>query len=102
MQRSGAGGVGSGRSFPRDAALCRRPGKNLLVITPTDREWFDSGKIVCRLAAAQGYDVHKNREIHFDVLIALTARRIGAYLITCNAKDVTAIQKYVDFESICW
>ena len=76
--------------------------RNLRIITPTEREWFDSGKIVCRLAAAQGYDVHKTREIHFDVLIALTARRIGAYLITCNAKDFTAIQKYVDFESICW
>jgi len=28
-------------------------------------------------------------DLHFDVLIALTARRIGAYLITCNLDVLT-------------
>lgn len=76
--------------------------KNLRVIAPTEREWVESGKIVRHLVAEHGYDVHKTREIHFDVLIALTARRIGAYLVTCNSKDFIAIQRYVDFELICW
>lgn len=72
------------------------------VITPNEREWLDSGKVVRRLAGAGDYDVHKTREIHFDVLIALAARRVGAHLITCNAKDFIAIKRYVDFELICW
>ena len=76
--------------------------KNLRVIAPTEREWIESGKIICHLIAERGYDVNKTREIHFDVLIALTARRIGAYLITCNSKDFIAIQRYVGFELICW
>ncbi|MPZ77614.1 MAG: hypothetical protein GEU77_13940 [Deltaproteobacteria bacterium] len=76
--------------------------KNLRVIAPTEREWIESGKIICHLIAERGYDVNKTREIHFDVLIALTARRIGAYLITCNSKDFLAIQRYVGFELICW
>ena len=76
--------------------------KNLRIIAPTEREWIESGKIVCHLIAERGYDVNKTREIHFDVLIALTARRIGACLITYNSKDFTAIQKYVGFELICW
>jgi predicted nucleic acid-binding protein len=76
--------------------------KNLRIIAPTEREWIESGKIVCHLIAERGYDVHKTREIHFDVLIALTARTIGACLITCNSKDFIAIQKYVRFELICW
>ena len=76
--------------------------KNLRIIAPTEREWIESGKIVCHLIAERGYDVNKTREIHFDVLIALTARRIGAYLITCNPKDFMAIQRYVGFELICW
>jgi predicted nucleic acid-binding protein len=76
--------------------------KNLRIIAPTEREWIESGKIVCHLIAERGYDVNKTREIHFDVLIALTARRIGAYLITCNSKDFIAIQKYVGFELLCW
>lgn len=76
--------------------------KNLRIIAPTEREWIESGKILCHLIAERGYDVNKTREIHFDVLIALTARRIGAYLITCNSKDFVAIQGYIGFELICW
>ncbi len=76
--------------------------KNLRIIAPTEKEWIESGKIICHLMAEHGYDVNETREIHFDVLIALTARRIGAYLITCNSKDFIAIQRYVGVELICW
>lgn len=76
--------------------------KNLRIIAPNEREWVESGKIVSRLVAAKGYDIHKAREVHFDVLIALTARRIGAYLITCDAGDFTAIRDFVDFSLVCW
>ena len=76
--------------------------KNLRIIAPNEREWVESGKIVARLVAAKGYDIHKAREIHFDVLIALTARRMGAYLITCDASDFIAIRDLVGFNLICW
>lgn len=76
--------------------------KNLRVITPNEREWIQSGRIVDRIVTSKGYDLHKTRELHFDVLIALTARRIGAYLITCNVDDFTAIRAYLDFNLICW
>lgn len=76
--------------------------KNLRVIAPNEREWGESGRIVRGLIAAKGYDVHKAREIHFDVLIALTARRIGAHLITCDVDDFTAIRDFVDFNLVSW
>jgi len=76
--------------------------RNLRVIAPTERDWIKSGKIVSRLVAEHGYDLHKIREIHFDVLIALAAKRIDAFLITTNVKDFSAIQRYVDFELACW
>jgi predicted nucleic acid-binding protein len=76
--------------------------RNLRVIAPTEREWIESGKIVCHLVTQRGYDVHKSREIHFDVLIALAAKRIGGFLITTNVKDFEAVQRYVDFELIRW
>ena len=76
--------------------------KNLRVIAPNEREWLESGRVVNRLVATKGYDIHKAREIHFDVLIALTARRIGAYLITCNVDDFTAVRRYVNFNLVCW
>lgn len=65
---------------------------NLAIVAPNERERTQSGQIVNRLVASKGFDVHKTREIHFDVLIALTARRIGAYLVTCNSDDFTAVQ----------
>ena len=76
--------------------------KNLRIITPNEREWIQSGRIVNRIVTSKGYDLHKTRELHFDVLIVLTARRIGAYLITCNVDDFTAIRAYLDFNLICW
>ena len=76
--------------------------KNLRIIAPNEREWIQSGLIVNRIATAKGYDIHKTRELHFDVLIALTARRIGAYLITCNGDDFTAVREYLDFNLVCW
>ena len=76
--------------------------KNLRIIAPNEREWLESGRIVNRLVAAERYDIHKTREIHFDVLIALTARRIGAYLITCNAEDFTRVRRYVNVKLVCW
>jgi predicted nucleic acid-binding protein len=76
--------------------------KNLRVIAPNEREWLQSGRIVNRVVTAKRYDIHKARELHFDVLIALTARRIGAYLITCNIDDFTAVREYLDFNLVCW
>src|SRR5207245_8260417 len=84
------------RSFAEDSA------KTLRVIAPNEREWIQSGRIVNRLVTAKGYDVHKTRELHFDALIALTARRIGAYLITCNVGDFTAVHEFLDFNLVCW
>ena len=84
------------RRFVEDLA------KNLRVIAPNEREYIQSGWIINRIVAAKGYDVHKTRELHFDVLIALTARRIGAYLITCNVDDITAAREFLDFNLVCW
>jgi predicted nucleic acid-binding protein len=67
--------------------------KNLRVIAPNERERNQSGQIRNRIVATKGYDINKTRELHFAVLIALTARRIGAYLITCNIDDFTAIHE---------
>ena len=77
-------------------------GRNFRIIAPNEREWVESGKIVGRIARAGGYDIHKTREIHFDVLIAMTARKIGAHLITCNADDFSAIRETMNFNLVCW
>jgi predicted nucleic acid-binding protein len=76
--------------------------KNLQIITPTEGEWAESGRIVRRIAVAGHYDAQKTREIHFDVLIALGARQIGATLITQNRDDFETIRGFINFNLVCW
>lgn len=76
--------------------------KKSRVITPTEAEWAESGRIVGRIAAAKHYDAQKTRDIHFDVLIAMGARQIGAVLITRNADDFKTILGFMSFNLVGW
>lgn len=76
--------------------------RNRSLVSPTHSDWVRSGEIVRALAERHGFEGNKQREIHFDVLIALTARRLGAHLITCNAADFRVIGEIVSFKLICW
>ena len=44
----------------------------------------------------------KLRDLHFDILIALTVRSYGAQLITSNRADFELIRKYRDFQLEVW
>jgi predicted nucleic acid-binding protein len=72
------------------------------LVVPTESDWIRSGAVVRTLAARHGFEVTKLRELHWDVLIALGARRIGAHLITCNARDFRAIREVLVFKLLCW
>jgi hypothetical protein len=50
----------------------------------------------------QGFEPRKLRDLHFDVLIALTARSYGAKLITSNRADFELIRNYKKFELEIW
>ena len=54
------------------------------------------------LADRHGFEVTKLHELHFEVLIALGARRIAAHLITCNARDFRTIREVLVFKLLCW
>jgi predicted nucleic acid-binding protein len=75
---------------------------NLRLRTPTERIWLDSGDIVSHVAAAKGYERRKVQELSFDVLIALTARSIGATVITLNDRDFENIRQHRQFKLLCW
>lgn len=72
------------------------------VLTPTEQQWLKAADILQRLRHREHYDTTKMRESAFDVLIALSARDIGAAVITANHADFRAIQKEVPFELLCW
>jgi predicted nucleic acid-binding protein len=50
----------------------------------------------------RGFEPSKLRDLHFDVLIALTARSHGAMLITSNRADFELIREYRDFNLEVW
>lgn len=76
--------------------------RNHSILTPTQKNWLESGEILARMRADQGFAPHKLRDLHFDVLIALTARSYGARLITSNRADFELIHRYRKFYLEIW
>lgn len=68
------------------------------LIIPDAADWQRTGKVVAQLGKKYGFeDVFLSR-IANDILIAATARKIGAAVVTNNLKDFQRIQEYIDFK----
>jgi len=80
----------------------RTMARNHPILTPTEENWLESGEILTKISAAQGFEPHKLRGLHFDVLIALTARSYGARLITTNRKDFELIGRHRQIKLEVW
>jgi predicted nucleic acid-binding protein len=76
--------------------------RNHPILTPTQTNWLESGEILAKIRADRGFEPHKLRDLHFDVLIALTARSHGARLITTNRKDFELISRYRQIKLEVW
>ena len=91
---------GAVRSAERE--FLRALARNHPILTPTERNWLDSGEILRKIRADLGITPDKLRDLHFDVLIALTARSYGARLITSNRIDFEMISRYRQFQLEIW
>lgn len=91
-----------GATNPAEQRLLRTLERNHPVLTPTKKNWLESGQILARIRAHTGFSPEKLRDLHFHVLIALTARSHGARVITSNGTDFTLIQRYRKFEFELW
>ena len=54
---------------------------------PTAEDWWEAGRLVQEVGDAEGWEIAKRREFQNDALIALTARRHGATVVTANRVD---------------
>jgi len=72
------------------------------ILTPTEKNWLESGRILGKICARKGFSPDKLRDLHFDVLIALTARSHGARLITSNRTDFEMISSYRKIQLEIW
>jgi predicted nucleic acid-binding protein len=91
-----------GATQPRERRFIDELESNHPVFAPGLWEWRRAGELLERMRRAHGYDAQKLRDLHFDALIALTARAVGATAITANGRDFEAIRKYERFELIVW
>lgn len=54
---------------------------------PTAEDWWEAGRLIQRIGDAQRWDRSKRQDFQNDTLIALTARRHGAAVVTANRSD---------------
>jgi predicted nucleic acid-binding protein len=85
-----------------EQAFLRNLEKNHPVLTPSAGVWLESGRLLGKIYYDMGFSADKLRDIHFDVLIALTTRAYGARLITSNSRDFELIRKYRKFDLVIW
>ena len=67
---------GATKAAERD--FVRALGRNHPIFTPTEKTWLESGQLLAKIHAVKGFTPEKLRDLHFDVLIALTARSNAA------------------------
>lgn len=79
-------------------SLIKTAQKSRKIITPTQHDYIEAGKILAKLQSEKGYDLKKSYHITNDVLIALCARRIGATVFTQNKRDFETIKEFKDFK----
>lgn len=85
-----------------EQAFLRALERRCPVLTPTEKNWLESGEILIRIQRDHGFEGRELRDLHFDVLIALTVRTHGARLITSNRADFELIREYRRFELEVW
>ncbi len=72
------------------------------ILTPTANNWLESGHLLAEMRDDKGFEPAKLRSLHFDVLIALTARAYGAKVITSNRADFEQDPRMRDVKLGVW
>ena len=91
-----------GATTQADRSFVRILERNHPIFTPTEKNWIESGQILGKIHSDRGFEATKLRDLHFDVLIALTARTQGARVITSNRTDFELICEYREFKLEVW
>ena len=91
-----------GATKPQERDFIRALQKNHPILTPTTDHWLEAGQALACIYADRGFAPNKLRDLHFDVLIALTARTVGGRLITRNRAEFEIISDYMDIRFEIW
>jgi predicted nucleic acid-binding protein len=69
------------------------------MLVPILGDWRETGIILARLGAKYGYDQIGQGRLTNDALIAMSARRMGIRVITCNERD---FRRLAEFRAFHW
>jgi predicted nucleic acid-binding protein len=67
---------------------------------PTAEDWWVAAEIIRTIGDAHDWETSKRREFQNDVLIALTAVRHGASVVTTNTKDFQLLERVLRFRMV--
>jgi len=70
------------------------------ILVPSGRVYAEAGDVLRQLRVRRGFSLGGRRSIVNDVLIALSARSIGATVATQNERDYTAIRAVTPFQLV--
>jgi len=87
--RAGAFSVSDRRLVRRVEMAFEKTGR---LLVPSRGVYADTGDVLRRLQSARGVRIEGSHSIVNDVLIALSARSIGATVVTANSRDYSMIQ----------
>jgi predicted nucleic acid-binding protein len=93
--RAGAFSRSDRRLVERVEAAFEKAGR---IVAPSRAVFAEAGEALRRLQVERGYHIDRSHSIVDDVLIALSARSIGAIVITQNERDFRAIQAVRTFQ----
>jgi predicted nucleic acid-binding protein len=91
-----------GATKPSEQEFVERLARNHPILTPTENNWLESGRLLTKIRVDKGFHAEKLRDLHFDLLIALSARSAGARLVTSDRADFELIASYRRVQLEIW
>lgn len=67
------------------------------IISPSIENYREAGNIMAKLQRRHGFQIKKTMGLSHDILISLTARSIGAIVLTSNRQDFELLQPFCSF-----
>ena len=68
------------------------------ILVPNLGDWTETGRVLARVAAKYGYERIGQGRLTNDALIAMSAGRIGARVITINERDFRKLAEFRPFQ----
>jgi predicted nucleic acid-binding protein len=62
---------------------------------PLPSDWWEAGQLIQRIGDAHDWDARRRRDFQNDALIAFTARRYGATVVTSDHADFDLLARHL-------